>query len=248
MHTHNDFAAIAALDLTPIKMKLMHRQSGEGWSQQKADSVELEYRRFLYLAKKFPGEESAPLVDVDTFWHYHILDTMKYMKDCDAVFGHYLHHYPYAGMEGGADDEAVHERAGERMKELYEQEFGDGAYDQAVRQMAAGQATAGAAWCVIPPANRPESFDAAVAGAWCVIPPAARMAGQPRPQGAAQVMGAWCVIPPASRMAVKAIPAAATNSAWCVIPPAAPARNATAAAWCVIPPAAPKDTQQPATA
>lgn len=32
MISNNDFALIAALDLNPIKTKLMHKESGEGWS------------------------------------------------------------------------------------------------------------------------------------------------------------------------------------------------------------------------
>jgi hypothetical protein len=89
-----DMHAIAALDLEPIKVKLMHEESGEGWTLERANAVEFEYRRFLYLMKKFPNEQTAPLVDVDTFWHYHILDTMKYAADCEAVFGYFLHHFP----------------------------------------------------------------------------------------------------------------------------------------------------------
>lgn len=116
--------AIAALDLEPIKVKLMHQESGEGWTLARANAVEFEYRRFLYLMKQYPHEQTAPLVDVDTFWHYHILDTMKYALDCDAVFGHFLHHFPYIGLRG-ADDEAAHIRVGLRMKDLYEQTFGE---------------------------------------------------------------------------------------------------------------------------
>jgi hypothetical protein len=122
MSASDDFKAIAALDLDPIKVKLMHKESGEGWSLEKANAVEFEYRRFLLLMKKYPQEQTAPLFDVDTFWHYHILDTMKYAVDCEAVFGHFLHHFPYIGLRG-EDDEAAHNRVGERMKELYEQEF-----------------------------------------------------------------------------------------------------------------------------
>jgi hypothetical protein len=115
--------AIAVLDLEPIKVKLMHKESGQGWSLERANAVEFEYRRFLHLMKKYPDEQTAPLVDVDTFWHYHILDTMKYHADCDAVFGHYLHHFPYLGLRG-ADDEAAHVRIGLRMQQLYEDTFG----------------------------------------------------------------------------------------------------------------------------
>jgi len=124
MLSNDDLKAIAELDLDPIKVKLMHEESGEGWSLEKATAVEAEYRRFLILMKKFPEEQTAPLFDVDTFWHYHILDTMKYAEDCQRVFGYFLHHFPYIGLRG-ADDEAAHERVGQRMKELYEETFGE---------------------------------------------------------------------------------------------------------------------------
>ncbi|MYM39992.1 glycine-rich domain-containing protein [Duganella qianjiadongensis] len=114
---------IDALDLEPIKVKLMHKESGEGWTLEHANAVEREYRRFLYLMKTFPQEQAAPLVDVDTFWHYHILDTLKYAEDCQAVFGHFLHHFPYIGLRG-EDDLAAHERLGVRMQQLYEETFG----------------------------------------------------------------------------------------------------------------------------
>ncbi|WP_332854618.1 glycine-rich domain-containing protein [Duganella sp. S19_KUP01_CR8] len=136
---------INALDLEPIKVKLMHKESGEGWSLERANAIETEYRRFLFLMKQFPNEQTAPLVDVDTFWHYHILDTMKYAADCDAVFGHFLHHFPYIGLRG-EDDLVAHERLGHRMQELYEATFGEsylrGAAHQDVAYSAAPGATA----------------------------------------------------------------------------------------------------------
>ncbi|MES2299632.1 MAG: hypothetical protein V4582_21520 [Pseudomonadota bacterium] len=124
MISNEDFKAIAALDLDPIKVKLMHEESGEGWSLEKVTALEFEYRRFLYLMKVFPHEQTAPLFDVDIFWHYHILDTMKYAVDCEQVFGYFLHHFPYIGLRG-EDDEQAHQRVGARMRELYEQTFGE---------------------------------------------------------------------------------------------------------------------------
>lgn len=139
MSLSTDFEAIEALDLDPIKVKLMHVESGEGWSLEKANAVEREYRRFLYLMKTFPNEQTAPLMDVDTFWHYHILDTMKYAVDCQAVFGYFLHHFPYIGLRG-EDDLVAHERVGKRMAEIYEETFGE-SYAQAATAFS-GAATA----------------------------------------------------------------------------------------------------------
>ncbi|MCG2585715.1 hypothetical protein [Massilia sp. TS11] len=146
MIANEDFQAIAALNLDPIKVKLMHEESGEGWTRAQADAVEFEYRRFLYLMKTFPNEPAAPSMQVDTFWHYHILDTMAYAQDCAAVFGYFLHHFPYIGLRGEADLEAHHE-IGNRMKELYEATFGE-AYG--AREHAAFAAEAGAAFSAVP--------------------------------------------------------------------------------------------------
>lgn len=124
MKANISLTAVMELDLEPIKAKLMHVASGEGWSREKADAVEKEYRRFLCLMKMYPHEDTAPLADVDTFWHYHILDTMKYAQDCEQVFGYFLHHYPYVGMRGG-DDAQFRLDSGERMRTLYEATFGE---------------------------------------------------------------------------------------------------------------------------
>jgi hypothetical protein len=169
MNLEENFAAIAALDLDPIKVKLMHEESGEGWSRGYADAVEFEYRRFLYLAKKFPNEQAAPLLDVDVFWHYHILDTMKYAADCEQIFGYFLHHFPYSGQRA-EDDEAVHQRIGARMQELYETTFGE-AY---VRQAEGNAITAWsrptiakAAWCAPATAKTSWCSPAMAKTAWC---------------------------------------------------------------------------------
>lgn len=147
MTSNNIFKEISDLDLSAIKSKLMHKASGQGWSAAKADAIEIEYKRFLHLMLKFPTEQTAPRIDVDIFWHYHILDTMKYAADCEQVFGYFLHHYPYIGMEGADDDQQVHQAAGERMREMYETTFGE-IY---LRQFAPAEQAA-TAYCGAPPA------------------------------------------------------------------------------------------------
>lgn len=154
---------INALDLGPVKTKLMHVASGEGWTAAQADAVEVEYRRFLTLMKLYPNESTAPLVDVDTFWHYHILDTAKYAVDCAAAFGYFLHHYPYLGLEG-EEDEAARDGAGTRMQELYVATFGAGT----------NAAPAGnAAWCGATTGQQATAWCGAATGkqatAWCGV-------------------------------------------------------------------------------
>jgi hypothetical protein len=116
-----DFAPIATLDFSVIKATLMS-PAGRAWSRQRANAVECEYRRFLYLMKMFPQEPTAPLADVDLFWRHHLLDTLRYAGDCQRIFGQFLHYFPYAGMRG-AEDEAALLRMGGRMRVIYESTF-----------------------------------------------------------------------------------------------------------------------------
>jgi hypothetical protein len=164
MNTNDLFDAVMQLDLEPIKMKLMHVASGEGWSLEKANAVEKEYRRFLCLMKMYPDEDTAPLVDVDTFWHYHILDTMKYAADCEQAFGYFLHHYPYVGMRG-EDDEQFRLDSGDRMRELYEATFGE-TYPGAVAQAAEGAS----AYCASPRVEAAYCASPRVEAAYCASP------------------------------------------------------------------------------
>ena len=183
----NEFAVFEALDLAPIKMKLMHVASGEGWSAQRADMVETEYRRFLFLMKKYPDGDTSPTVDVDTFWHYHILDTMKYAVDCEAVFGYFLHHYPYVGMGASAseDDQVA---AGKRMRMIYEAEFGDQPAGYAASGMSGSQQVDVGTWSQL--AGRPREA-ANAANAFCSSPG--------KPGEAVKAATAYCSSSPSMR-------------------------------------------------
>jgi hypothetical protein len=165
MNSTQYFAPFAALDFEPIKAKLMHKESGEGWSHAYAVAVELEYRRFLYMVKKFPDEPVAPLFDVDVFWHYHILDTMKYAADCEQVFGYFLHHCPSSGTQG-EDEETVHDVSGARMQELYEATFGEVCIGQKEGN-AVTASSAETAWCTPATAKTAWCTPATAKTAWC---------------------------------------------------------------------------------
>ena len=257
MELSNLFQAAMALDLEPIKLKLMHVESGEGWSFEKANAVEKEYRRFLCLMKLYPDENTAPLVDVDTFWHYHILDTMKYAIDCEQVFGYFLHHYPYVGLSSGGDQQFRID-SGDRMRALYESTFSEAypaphleiaarthAQERSYRARFGIELKAGTmiAWCASP-GKKMASNDAI---AWCASPDTRQAAGSDATAwcaspGTKQVSGsaitAWCASPGSKR------PASNDATAWCASPGIANAgRSGTATAWCASPGA-----QQPACA
>lgn len=117
--------AVEALDLEAVKTRLMNAANGEGWDKEKAEGVEREYRRFLCMSKMYPDAELAPYEDVDMFWHYHILDTVKYAADCNQAFGHFLHHSPRADANGDEADTQRRSESGKRMGMLYEATFGE---------------------------------------------------------------------------------------------------------------------------
>lgn len=120
-------SAIQALDLESVKARVMDPELGEGWSREYADSVESAYKNFLTMVVKHQdeAEEILPSKDVDEFWHTHILQTMKYADDCQAVFGAFIHHNPHIGKLTQADHERRAQHA-EKTRLIYESEFGQG--------------------------------------------------------------------------------------------------------------------------
>jgi hypothetical protein len=240
------YELIQQLDLEPIKFKLMHKGSGEGWTYRKACAVEAEYRRFLCMVKLYPDEPIAPVEDVDTFWHYHILDTMKYAVDCDAIFGYFVHHFPYSGMGGEEDEAAMLENAG-RIRALYEHTFGpegvaaglfDGHRDtettapvaqvpaiarDPVRDIAASSAyciTSKPSYCIL--TSESSYAGAAPRVSYCI------KAG--RPAKAADILvserSAYCILTKPGSDAVSA------RAAYCIL--AKPGTDATRAAYCIL--------------
>ena len=123
--TKQVIAAIRALDLEPIKLRVMDPELGEAWTREYAESVERAYRNYLTMLVKHP-EDAEDLVvskDVDEFWHTHILHTMKYTEDCERVFGRYLHHSPH-GRERTPAEAKARAASIEKTRNLYQREFG----------------------------------------------------------------------------------------------------------------------------
>ena len=123
--THESFfmSDILQLDLKMIKLKLQDKEEGQGWTSEMCESAEVEYKRFLALKRHYPEKDIVPNGVVDRFWHQHILDTMKYAEDCQELFGYFLHHFPYFGMNGKQDAQNLTD-AFEETKDLYKKHFG----------------------------------------------------------------------------------------------------------------------------
>ena len=113
---------VEAIDFTRLKWKLSESEEAK-MGKEECDLAEREYKRYLTLKKLYPSIELVPNKLLDEFWHAHILDTVAYHKDCDSVFGCYLHHFPYFGIYG-EDDYQNLVSAFNETKKLYEQHFG----------------------------------------------------------------------------------------------------------------------------
>jgi len=112
------------LDLGNVRMKLADTEEGAGLAIDQIDLMEQEYRKFLALQLLYPGADIVPCEIVDEMWHRHILDTAAYREDCDAIFGQFLDHFPYFGMRGEADAQALNDAYVETL-ERYLATFGE---------------------------------------------------------------------------------------------------------------------------
>jgi hypothetical protein len=92
---------IKCLDFSNYKEKSMKpiEDGGYLWDANTVELADNRYRKWLYLCLRFGADNVEIEVLQDLFWHLHILDTNRYAKDCDVLFGHYLHHNPYPKEE-----------------------------------------------------------------------------------------------------------------------------------------------------
>lgn len=111
---------IFSIDFSQLLEKL---EKHSGWLKDDALKTSEQYRNFLFLKKKYPDVVFAPSEDIDCFWHEHILDTQKYIHDCQNIFGEYLHHYPYFGIDAQSSLDDLN-NSFEVTQEYYAREFG----------------------------------------------------------------------------------------------------------------------------
>ncbi|MFS1935433.1 glycine-rich domain-containing protein [Vibrio splendidus] len=81
-----------------LAIQKLIESSPERWDLVSTKKAVLDYQRYMAVTKALGGIQLVPNADIDEIWHMHILDTRAYMRDCDTLFGEYLHHYPYFGM------------------------------------------------------------------------------------------------------------------------------------------------------
>jgi len=109
------------LDFMTQNQKLI---SYSGWKSEKVIAVEGLYKEWLILHKVYGDKFAlAPNKALDEYWHFHILDTKKYMKDCEQVLGYYLHHYPYFGLTESEPEQDL-EQGFLLTQELFKKHFG----------------------------------------------------------------------------------------------------------------------------
>ena len=113
-------AAIRAIDLDPVMDQLWERRGQHGWTKAQIRQISQLYRMFIYLCFKYPKTTIVPTYEVDAFWHQHILNTRSYAKDCQRVFGRFLHHFPHGAPGKNVDIDQYFDRTLELIrKEFY---------------------------------------------------------------------------------------------------------------------------------
>jgi hypothetical protein len=121
-------AYIEAMDFTLLIEKLSRVELNTGivWPRLAAEKAVCQYKRYLYLLYKY-GRQAQPFppsLEIEEIWHHHILHTEQYHRDCQYIFGGYLHHFPYSGMRDLEDFQNLQSSFAE-TRALYEAEFGE---------------------------------------------------------------------------------------------------------------------------
>tara|TARA_R110001592_G_scaffold269430_1_gene535770 strand:- start:35 stop:583 length:549 start_codon:yes stop_codon:yes gene_type:complete len=143
---------VNAINFEKLKWKLT-KSVEASWTEEMCDFAELEYKKFLTLKILYPKVSFVPSKLVDKFWHEHILDTKSYAEDCSTLFGFFIHHYPYFGIYGDEDQQAL-QTAFEKTINLYETHFGSYPTDKLFGQQSSEAARCGDHACHVPSSCR----------------------------------------------------------------------------------------------
>lgn len=115
-HDDDVWTAIMNYDLNVVTETFARRNPQYA---ENAKTLEMECRRFMYLAVIVPNFELAPTKPIDEYWHTFILFTREYDTFCRMFSGRYVHHKPL----GAADHSAVFARTQKIVTRLFGSEF-----------------------------------------------------------------------------------------------------------------------------
>lgn len=96
-------SCINDIDLKPISKLVKLNLTNSNIDLEFAENL---YRTFLLLHKYYPNQKLVPSVEMDIFWHNHILHSRKYFEDCNNFFGCYLHHHPEISIKNKREHES----------------------------------------------------------------------------------------------------------------------------------------------
>lgn len=119
---------IDGYDLNHLKWKIKKNERELNGLELNQENIELafrEYKRYLSLKLENPGKPLGPTAMMDLVWHYHILDTKRYIQFCENVFGKYLHHTPFFGPHSPEGEQTRMNKSRDLMIKLYFAKYGE---------------------------------------------------------------------------------------------------------------------------
>ena len=119
MSVETAMASVDSLDLSAVMRKVIEEKN---WNDEVAAYAELRYRRFLGMRLMNARLFVVPPPDIDAVWHQHILFTREYARDCEKLFGKFLHHEP---ATGNARDAEVMQQGFVETAKFYAEIFGE---------------------------------------------------------------------------------------------------------------------------
>lgn len=114
---------VRQLNLGSLAYQLKQSTPSSQWTNEQTLRAITRYLMFLYLVNQYPKLRLAPSTEIDLVWHYHILDTAQYAEDCQFLFGRFIHHYPFFGVQGEEDQQNL-QLAYTLTQLLFQQHFG----------------------------------------------------------------------------------------------------------------------------
>lgn len=112
VHDEKLWAKILKCDLSIVTRTFAERNPAYS---DDAQTLEIECKRFMYLAAVAPNLDLAPTKPIDEYWHQLVLFTPEYEMFCSAFAGYFIHHNPLAGP----DHKAIFQRTQDMVTRLF---------------------------------------------------------------------------------------------------------------------------------